>query len=178
MEPLAAWELGLSGNGTRHPPPALLWPLHPCCALSVPPRSATIPSQPEGEPGTVAGREQPASPTLDRAQGRLGTVVAWLPWPVWQHNAPQQFPWQQQCGLSSARCGLQKDPLAFYPWRHPDLFPPALAAVSVLLPSARDTMVLSKLPPVGTETHCTTYTPMLPQKEGMGEEQGGACAIP
>lgn len=36
MEPLAAWELGLSGNGTRHPLPALPRPLRACRALGVP----------------------------------------------------------------------------------------------------------------------------------------------
>lgn len=36
MEPLATWELGLSGNGTRQPLPALPWPLHRRFARGVP----------------------------------------------------------------------------------------------------------------------------------------------
>lgn len=61
----------------------------------------------------------------------------------------RQFPWQQQRGPSSVRCGLQKDPLSFPRWRHPHVSPPAPAAVSVVLPPTRDTVVPSRLPPWG-----------------------------
>lgn len=62
MEPLAAWELSLSGNGTRQPLPALTWFLHPFCSLGALPRDAPILSQ--GDPRMMTGRQQPASPTL------------------------------------------------------------------------------------------------------------------
>lgn len=41
---------------------------------------------------------------------------------------------------------------------------PASATVSVLLLPSKDTVVPSRLPPMGTETHCTSNTPMLPGK--------------
>lgn len=41
---------------------------------------------------------------------------------------------------------------------------PASATVSVLLLPSKDTVVPSRLPPMGTETHCTSKTPMLPGK--------------
>lgn len=64
MEPLATWELGLSGNGTRHPLPALPWPLRPCRTLGCPTQGCPHPVTARGDPGTVTGREHPASPTL------------------------------------------------------------------------------------------------------------------
>lgn len=64
MGPLATWELGLSGNGTRQPLPALTRFLHPFCSLGALPWDAPILSQPQGDPRMVTGRQHPASPAL------------------------------------------------------------------------------------------------------------------
>lgn len=64
MEPLAAWELGLSGNGTRQPLPTLTWFLHPFCSMGALPSDAPILLQPQGDPRMVTGRQHPASPAL------------------------------------------------------------------------------------------------------------------
>lgn len=184
MEPLATWELGLSGNGTRHPLPAVPRSLRPCHALSVPPRGAPILSQPQGDPGTVAGREHPASPTLsswvpaDRVRGRLGTAVAWLPWLVQQDDAPWRFPWQQQHGPRAARCGLQKDPLAFPHWRHPHMSPPAPAAF-VCAPAPQGTpWYLRDCHPWGQGPIALLTPPCSPGKRGWVRARGRCKGTP
>lgn len=148
MEPLAAWELGLSGNGTRHPLPALPWPLCPCLTLGVPPRGAPIPSQPQGDPGMVADREHPASPTLssqmpvDGTQGRLGTTVAWLPWLVRQDDAPPAV--SMAAAARSKLCEV-------WAAERPPLFPPL--ETSSRVPSSPSSCICG---PASHKGHCGT----------------------
>lgn len=178
VEPLAAWELGLSGNGTRHPLPALPWPLCPCLTLGVPPQGAPIPSQPQGDPGMVADREHPASPTLssqmpvDGTQGRLGTTVAWLPWPVRQDDAPLAV--SMAAAARSKLCEV-------WAAEGPPLFPPL--ETSSRVPSSPSSCICGpashkghcgtlQTATMGTETHALT-PPCSPGKRGWVREGGG-----
>jgi len=85
----AAWSPRLRGSWVclgmapdTPPLPALPRPPRPCHALGVPPMGALTLSQPQGDQGMGAGREDPASCTLsaqvpaDGGRGRLG-----LQWP-------------------------------------------------------------------------------------------------
>lgn len=101
MEPLAAWELGLSGNSTRQPLPALPRPLQLCFARGVPPG---VPPPHHSTPQHPVEPMQPTPKTWTGLAwlgqclflgapgwmlGMLGTAVALSPWPERQEDAPQ-----------------------------------------------------------------------------------------
>ena len=173
--PRGSWVcLGMAPDTPRQHFPGLSVPASPWVSHAGVPPSCRSPRVTQRQ--WLAGRTQPlplCQPRCLRTEPEEGWGPRWPGHPgrCGRMMLHRQFPWQQR-GPSAARCGLQKDPLAFPHWRHPHVSPPAPAAVSVLLPPTRDTVVPSRLPPQGQGPIAPLTPPCSPGKSEWVRTRG------